>query len=343
MNSGRSPRTIVVLLALSACLTACRASVPAGATVVALPDGRPGIGFDDLRFSATHGVLAPAGRSGNLDLVDVATHAVTAISGFSAEPLRFGGHDQGATSADEGGGFFFVTDRTTRTLGVVDATTQQLVASVGVAAAPDYVRYVPQTSEVWVSEPDAEQLEIFTLAGAQPTHAALIATPGGPESLVIDRTRDRAYTHLWAGATISVDVHARAVVAQWSNGCSGSRGIALDEPRGLVFAGCAEGRGTVADVTNGGALVGSLAVPATGVDVIDYAPALGHLYLPGQSNALLAIAGVDAAGALTLVATAPTVSGAHCVAADDRGNAWVCDPDNGDLLVIADTAPRSGQ
>jgi DNA-binding beta-propeller fold protein YncE len=327
-------------LVVGLAIVGCRQSPPPDATLVPLPDGRPGIGFDDLKFSPTGGVLAPGGRSGNLDLVDPATLAVTAIGGFSAAPLHFAGHDQGPTAVDEGGGFFFVTDRTTQQLHVVDVTTRQTVASAPVATMPDYVRYVPQTHEVWVSEPDAGQLEVFDLTGSQPSRAALIATPGGPESLVIDKTRDLAYTHLWGGGSLAIDVHTRAVVAQWSNGCRGSRGIALDEPRGFLFAGCDEGRGTVADVTRG-ALLATLDVPATGVDVIDYSPSLGHLYLPGQTNATMAIVGVAANGQLGLLATTPTVGGAHCVTADDRGNAWVCDPDNGQLLVIPDPAPAS--
>ena len=329
-------------MAVALLVAGCRESSPSGATTIALPDGRPGIGFDDLKFSPTCGVLAPGGRSGNLDLIDPVTHAVTAIGGFSMEPIHFAGHDQGATAVDEGGGFFFVTDRTTKKLYVVDAVSRQIVGSAAVATVPDYVRYVPQTNEVWITEPDAEQLEVFTLAGSQPTHAAFISALGGPESLVIDKTRDRAYTHLWGGGSISVDVRTRAIVAQWSNGCSGSRGIALDEQRGFLFAGCDEGRGTVADVTNGGAMLGTLDVPAHGVDVIDYSPSLGHLYLPGQSNGTMAVVGVSAAGQLSLLGTTPTVGGAHCVVADDRGNAYVCDPDNGDLIVFTDTLPKSG-
>ena len=328
--------TIALLLA------ACRASPPPGAAVVALPDGRPGIGFDDLRFSSSYGVLAPGGRSGNLDLVDARTHAVTAVGGFSVEPLHFAGHDQGVTSTDEGGGFLFGTDRTTRTLAVIDPATRTIVATAPLQTMPDYLRYVPQTNEVWVTEPDADQLEVFSLEGNQPVHAAVISVPGGPESLVIDRTRGRAYTHSFGNVSYSLDVHSRAIVETWSNGCANARGIALDEPRGLLFAGCNEGRGTVADITRSGALTGMLDVPASGVDVIDYARALGHLYLPGSSNAMMSIAGVSSTGQLTLLATVPTVGGAHCVTADDGGNAWVCDPDNGDLLVIADAAPRSG-
>jgi DNA-binding beta-propeller fold protein YncE len=328
-------------LVLGLALAACRQSPPAGTAVIPLPDGRPGIGFDDLQRSTTYGLLVPGGRSGNLDLVDPVSRAVTAIGGFSEEPIHFAGHDQGATAVTEGAGLLFVTDRTTKKLYAVDPAARRIVASAPLATSPDYVRYVPATNELWVTEPDAEQVEVFALDGDQPTHAALIQTLGGPESMVIDRMRDRAYTHLWGGGTIAIDVHTRAIIAQWSNGCSGSRGIALDEARGFVFAGCAEGRGTVADATNGGTLVGMLDVPAMGVDVIDYSPSLGHLYLPGQANGTMAIAGVSATGALSLVGTVATVGGAHCVVADELGHAYVCDPDNGELLVIADALPGS--
>ena len=48
-----------------------------------MPAGSAGIGFDDLRYSATlHRVLAPAGRTGTLDLIDPDTLAVTSISGL---------------------------------------------------------------------------------------------------------------------------------------------------------------------------------------------------------------------------------------------------------------------
>jgi DNA-binding beta-propeller fold protein YncE len=282
--------------------------------------------------------MAPGGRTGNLALVDAATHKVTAISGFGADPLYFGGHGQGPTSVDEGGGFLFVTDRTTRKLALVDPAGRRIVSTVGLGASPDYVRFVAATSELWVTEPDAEQLEVFSLSGSQLARATAISTLGGPESLVIDRTRDRAYTHLWGGATVSIDVHSRTIVETWGNGCIRSRGIALDEARGFLFAGCDEGRGTTLDVANGGATLGNLTV-GSGVDVIDYSPLLMRLYLPGKDAGTMAIADVSVTGSLSLRSTVPTLGGAHCVTADDRGNAWVCDPDNGELLVYPPWPP----
>src|SRR6516165_657775 len=88
---------------------------------VDLPGASPGIGFDDLRYSATlHRVLVPAGRSGRLDLIDPDRLTVSEIGGFSATADFSGGHDDGPTSVDEGDGVLYVTDRTSRKIVVVE-------------------------------------------------------------------------------------------------------------------------------------------------------------------------------------------------------------------------------
>jgi hypothetical protein len=333
-------RAVILLL-----ITACRASPADDLAKIPLPNGEPGIGFDDLRFSSALGrIIAPAGRSGRVDLIDPVTHAIASIDDFAEGISYFGGHDFGATSADAGDGMILVSDRTTMRIYGVDPASQRVMSYAPVASSPDYVRYVAATNEAWLTEPDDERIEVFSI-GADPqhslAHAAFIAAPGGPESLVIDGTRGHAYTHLWGGATYAIDVQTRTVVAQWPNGCASSRGIAVAEARGFVFAGCDEGKAVVLDAAHDGAQLSTLSVGA-GVDVIDYSPTLQHLYLPGADSANIAILGVPATGQLTLLGTRATVSGGHCVAADDRGNAYVCDPDNGELLVVPDAFPASG-
>jgi hypothetical protein len=285
---------------------------PPRITPIALPDGTGGIGFDDLRYDATlNRLLVPAGRTGKLDLVDPQTLVVTSISGFSAQQRFGGGSDEGTTSVDAGRGLLFAIDRTAMRLDVVDPSAGSITASAHLASSPDYVRYIAATSEVWVTEPDREQIEVFTLPDGKapvPTHAAAIAVQGGPESLVIDAQRRRAYTHLWNGATVAIDLTSRTIVAQWRNGCDGSRGIALDERRGFLFAGCAEGKAIVLDVDHDGRQLASLGV-GTGVDVIDYNGTLAHLYLPGAS-ATMAIVGVSRSGDLRLLGAPATASGA---------------------------------
>jgi DNA-binding beta-propeller fold protein YncE len=321
---------------------ACSGS-PAG-TIVDLPGGGAGIGFDDLRYSsALHRVLAPAGRAGTLALVDPDSLMVTTVPGFSASGSYDGSHDFGATSVDEGRSVLFVTDRTSQTLDVVDPSAGAVVSTAGLAASPDYVRYVGATGEVWVTEPSASQIEVFAVSSATPPVATSVATipvSNGPESLVIDQGVGRAYTHRWQSTTVVIDVRTRAPVAEWPNGCAASRGLAVDEARGLFFAGCSEGTVSVLDVAHGGAVLSSMARGA-GYDVIGYSPSLGHLYLAGTACRCLVVLGVSASGGLSFLGRFDATSSAHCAAADDRGHAWVCDPDGGRLLRVDDPYPAS--
>jgi hypothetical protein len=78
-----------------------------------------------------------------------------------------------------------------------------------------------------------------------------------------------------------------------------------------------------------------------GVDIIDYNPRLGHLYLPGGKSETMAILGVSKAGRLSLLSTVKTARAAHCVVADDRHQAWICDPSHGRLLMVDDTYPAT--
>jgi DNA-binding beta-propeller fold protein YncE len=306
-------------------------------TSLAMPDGAAGIGFDDLGFSPTlHRVLAPGGRSGKLDLVDPKTQTIQSVSGFSTDADKFGGgHGEGTTSADVGGGQIFASDRSRGEVAVVDPKTMKITSSTKLAGGPDYVRWIEPTSEVWVTEPNKKQIEVFTLDKGKLVHKSAIAIAGGPESLVVDATRGRAYTHTWEDATVAIDLAKHAEVTRWKNGCKGSRGIALDEKRALLFVGCDEGKATVLDLAHDGKLLGS-ATTGKGVDIIAYNAALAHLYVPGGDSASLTILGVGKDGKLSVLGSIATAEDSHCVAADDAAHAYVCDPKHGALLVVTD-------
>ena len=321
------------------CLGILGASGAITATPLALPGGDSGIGFDDMGFAASlHKVLVPAGRSGNLDLIDPDSGQVTAIGGFSSRTSFGGGHGQGVTSADEGRGLLFATDRDAKQLDVIDPKTQTVVGTASLASGPDYVRYVSTTGEVWVTEPGAARIEVFSLpqSGApKPAHLDFISIPGGPESLIVDNKRGRAYTHLWTDTTLAIDLKSRTVSARWKNGCKGSRGVAMDDARGFLFVGCEEGKLTVLDLHTG-AQLGS-ASSGSGVDIIAYNSRLAHTYLPGEESGTMAIIGISDKGAATVLGTVKTAEGAHCAAADDRDQVYVCDPSLGRILVFKDS------
>jgi DNA-binding beta-propeller fold protein YncE len=334
------PRTLPTLVLLLVSATVLAKPEIAKPVKLALPDGEGGIGFDDLMFSPSlHRVLAPAGRTGKLDLIDPKTQKIDAISGFSTETVkRGGGHGAGTTSADVGGGFIFASDRGRTEVEIIDGKTSTIVGNAKLASGPDYVRWVEPTHEVWVTEPSKQQIEIFALDKRSLVHKAVIDIPGGPESLVIDATHGRAYTHTWADASVVIDLAMHKEIARWNNGCVASRGIALDEKRGILFVGCDEGRAIALDVMRGGKQLGSAAT-GKGVDIIAYSPALAHLYVPGGDSATLTIVGVTPAGKLVVLGSVAIASGSHCAAADDAGHAYVCDPKQGALLVVTDPYP----
>ena len=305
------------------------------------PGGSQGIGFDDLGFAPTlRKVMVPGGSTGKLALIDPDSQRMKIIGGFSKRAGYSGGHGEGITSSDAGRGFMYVTDRSARLLDIVDPQAKKIVASARLASGPDYVRFVSETNEVWVTEPGAERIEIFSLPDhgtPAPTHTDFVSIPGGPESLVIGH--GRAFTHLWHGITLALDVRNRKVVGRWRNGCDGSRGIALDEKRGFLFAGCDEGRVSVLDVKSGKLL--SEASAGAGVDVIAYNQKLSHVYLPGADSGTIAIVGISSSGTPTVLKTTETVEGAHCATVDDRDQVYVCDPMHGKILVFKDTVPTS--
>jgi hypothetical protein len=307
-----------------------------------LPGGDGGIGFDDLTFSAAlHRVIAPAGRTGKLDLIDPKTQKIESIAGFSTETDKFGGgHGEGTTSADVGSGLIFASDRSRTEVEIVDPKSAKIVGNAKLAGGPDYVRWVEPASEVWVTEPGKKQIEFFALDKTKLVHKGAIDIPGGPESLVIDAARGRAYTHTWNDASVAIDLASHKEVARWTNGCKGSRGIALDEKRGLLFVGCDEGKAVVLDVVHGGKQLATAAT-AKGVDIIAYSPALAHLYVPGGDSATLTILGVGPGGKLDVLGSVAVATDSHCVAVDDAGHAYVCDPKQGALLVVTDPYPAT--
>jgi hypothetical protein len=284
-------------------------------------------------------VLAPAAGTGCVELFDSTSVSQTSLCGIGPGANYAGGHGEGTTSADFGAGFVFAIDRSSQSLQVVDPKAKLVVATAPLAGGPDYVRWVSTKREVWVTEPGEEQIEVFSFAlGDVPKLSSVgtIAVKGGPESLVVDVEHHRAFTHLWRGATVRVDIEDRSAGEPFSNGCTGSRGIALDPARGQLFAGCAEGKAVVLDVDRGGKVLDSLDT-AGGVDIISVNLSLHHLYVPAASDGSVAVLGVGLQGKLSKFGMFQAEPGTHCATGDDHARVWVCAPDSGSLMVFDDT------
>ena len=329
----------LALLAAAAPFSLLAASTPlAPNAVIRIPGGAHGIGFDDIGYAAQLGrVTIPAGTTGNLVLMDPVTHALTVIPGVSAAP-KVKSFREGTTSAIYAEGYLFASDHDPTEIVTINPKTHAVVGRTQLASGPDYIRYVARTHEIWVSEPGKAQIQTFKLS-VQPkpvlTPASVIHVAGGPESLEIDDQRNRAYSNLWKNKTVEMALTTHKVLAEWPNTCTGSNGIAIDEADNHVFVACGEGKVvTLAPAENGKVLASAPA--GAGIDIIRYSPRLHHLYVPGARAADLTIFDVAASGALKSIARYKTAQHAHCVADDNDGHVFVCDPRAGAILEIND-------
>lgn len=335
---SRLSRTALLSLLALPIAAAAAATTPPVTTLLRIPGGAHGLGFDDIGYvAALDRIVVPAAQSGALVLIDPRNDALRVLPGITPAGGASKGHDAGTTSASYGEGLLFASDHDAQALLAVNPVSGKVVARAALAAQPDYVRYVAPLKQVWVTEPHAQQIERFAVTGG--AHPALrrlgvIPVMGGPESLMIDDATGMAYTNQWRDHTLAIPLRDPHVAARWPNTCVGSRGLALDAAQHTLFVGCKEGKVVALNLDANGRIIASAPVGA-GVDIIAWNPTLRHLYAPGAISATMTVLGYDGHAFKTL-ATVPTAAHAHCVASDGRDKAYVCDPGAGALLVYRD-------
>jgi DNA-binding beta-propeller fold protein YncE len=312
-----------------------------GTTAIALPGGPP-VGMDYLVYDATnHRVWVPAGNTGNVDVVDTATGKVTPIGGFPTIPSpRPGRPHMGPSSATVGDGVVWVGNRGDNRVCAFDGRTLEKRACVQLSAMPDGVQYVAATHELWITTPRDRTLTIVDVKGPAPSVAATIKVDGEPEGYALDGARGLFYTNLEdKDRTLTIDVKARKVVANWPAGCGedGPRGLAVDGARHLVLVACTDGA-VALDLAHEGKRLGRIKT-GKGVDNIEYVAARKLLYIASGEDATLTIASVADGGALATVATAPTAKRARNAVVDASGTAYVADSAGGKLIVVKPPAP----
>ncbi len=310
--------------------------------IVSLPFNAP-ISFDDFTYDMQlRRVIVPAAETGQVALIDPASLQVQMISGFSrqadsANPMI------GATSTAVSGGFLYGLDQATMSIKTIQLDAGSLISSTKVQAAPDYIRYVSATNELWVTEKSNHQIEVFSISADDPPllqSTGVISVPNGPEGLVIDDLRGLAFTNRPdQSLTDVIQVMTHSVIAQWGSGCSSAKGLALDEDGGYLFVACAEGKLVVMDINNDGFQVTSQSFGGD-LDAVAYNPNLHHVYLPSGASGVVAIFQLQKTS-LRLLGTADTDINAKCMTVDDANNMWVCDPTNGQVFTIHDDFPDS--
>jgi len=314
----------------------------AGASGEIALGGGPPVGMDYLAYDpATHRIWVPAGNTGNVDVIDDATHKVTVIGGFATKPAaRPGRPNMGPSSVTVADGTVWVGNRGDDRVCGFDARTLAKGPCVKLPTMPDGLAWVGATHEIWVTTPRDHSLTIVSTAGAEPRVASTIKLDGDPEGYAVDGKRGVFFTNLEdKDRTLALDSRTRKVTATFSPGCGadGPRGLAIDQGRGLLFVACTNGA-VALDVAHGGKVVGRITTGG-GVDNIDYHAGKRLLYVASPKDGTLTVARVSDAGALTVAATLPMAKGARNPVVDERGTAYVADTPAGRLILVDAPSP----
>jgi hypothetical protein len=308
-------------------------------TTVALPGAGPdGVAMDYLAYDPrTHAVWVPAGNTGAVDVIDVATGKLSRIDGFVTQEIERRGVRRrvGPSAAALGDrGTVYVGSRGDSSICAIDETSLARRACQSLDAMPDGIAYVASTHEVWVTTPRDKSIRVLdavTLA-----QKARLAFDGAPEGFAPDNTRGRFYTNLEdKDVTLAIDLASHATVATWPAHCGedGPHGLRLAEPEGMLLVACST-RVESLDVGHGGAQLGSIDT-GDGVDDLDYAPADHRVYVGAAAAAKLTIATLDARGGLALVASVPTQAGARNGVVTRDGRVYLSHSKASELIVVA--------
>jgi DNA-binding beta-propeller fold protein YncE len=305
---------------------------------VALPGGGPdGILMDYLLYDPrTNSIWAPAGNTGSVDVIDVATGKLSRIEGFATQEIERRGTKRkvGPSAAALGDGHtVYIGNRGDTSVCAVDDTTLVKGTCAKLDAMPDGIAYVAKTREVWVTTPRDQSIRV--LDGTTLAQKARLAFEGAPEGFAADNTRGRFYTNLEdKDVTLAIDLASRKTVETWKAGCGedGPHGVRLADAEGVLLVACSA-RLESLDVVHGGAQLGSIDT-GDGVDDFDYTPADHRVYVGAAKAAKLTVAALDGKGGLSVVTSVPTQDGARNGVVTQDGRVYLSHSKASELIVV---------
>jgi DNA-binding beta-propeller fold protein YncE len=320
-------------------------------TPIALPGASGVISLDYFAYDHSTGKLwVPASNTGNVDVIDENSDALSQVTGFKTGEVELRGRKVplGPTAVSIGDGVVYIGNRGDSSLCVIDAQTlkreeclEVAPASAGPASAPDAVVYVAATKELWVTTgappigvPSADKtIQVFD--ASEPRHLKLklkIPLEGSAEGYAVDNQRGIFYTNIEElGKTVAIDVRSHKIVGEWKVH-DDLQGLTLDSARGLLFVACGDHVVSL-DATHGGRLIDSL-VTGAGLDNIDFSPDKKLLYAAASVTATLGIIEAGDDGKFRLKALVPTAKGARGVVAGKGETAYLIDPAEGRILKL---------
>ncbi len=322
-----------------------------GVIRIALPGASGVVALDYFAYDRSTGKLwVPASNTGNVDVIDESSDAVSQVTGFKTGEVELRGRKitLGPTAVSVGDGVVYIGNRGDSSLCVIEAQTlkrgeclQVAPPSAGPAAAPDAVVYVAATKELWITTgappigvPSADKaIQVFDVS--EPRHLKLklkIPLDGSAEGCAVDNQRGLFYTNIEeTGKTVAIDVRSHKVIAEWKVH-DDLQGLTLDSARGFLFVACGDHVVSL-DVSHNGRVIDSM-VTGPGLDNIDFSSDQKLLYAAASVTATLSIIEVGQDGKFHLKALVPTVKGARGVVAGKGETAYLIDPAEGRILKL---------
>jgi YVTN family beta-propeller protein len=308
---------------------------------IALPGAAAtGVVMDFIAYDPAHRRLwVPAGDTGSVDVIDIATDKVSRLQGFATKEVERNGRKRtmGPSSVAIGNGVVYVGNRGDDTICAIDAVTLEKGACIKLDSMPDAIAIVPSAREVWVTTQADNSIVVLDASSrkALPVKTT-ITLAGSPECFAVDDARGLVYTNLEdKDRTVAVDVKTRQVTKTWLPDCGevGPRGLALDHKRNVLFVGCTT-RVRALDAAHDGKQLGSIDV-GEGIDAIDYLESRHQLYVGAARAAKLVVVRLDDKGSLAAVETIETVPSARNAVVTEKGVAYLTDAHDGSILVVA--------
>src|SRR6184192_10044 len=130
-------------------------------TPISLPGASGVVALDYFAYDRSTGKLwVPASNTGNVDVIDESSDAVSQVTGFKTGEVELRGRKVtlGPTAVTIGDGVVYIGNRGDSTLCIIDAHSlergeclQVAPPSAGPAAAPDGVVYIAAIRELWIT------------------------------------------------------------------------------------------------------------------------------------------------------------------------------------------------
>src|SRR5216110_1995940 len=265
-------------------------------TPIALPGASGVVALDYFAYDHSTGKLwVPESNTGNVDVIDESSDAVSQVTGFKTGEVELRGRKVtlGPTAVSVGDGVVYIGNRGDSTLCIIDAHSlerggclQVAPPSAGAAAAPDGVVYIAAIRELWITTGapplgiSSADKSIQVFDASDPRQLKLktkIPLDGSAQGYAVDNQRGLFYTNLEeAGNTIAIDVRSHKAVAKWDPGSRELQGLALDNARNFLFVACGDHVVSI-DAGHGGKVIDSITT-GPGLDNIDYSSEAKLLY-----------------------------------------------------------------